>query len=335
MTSISNLKIGGKIGFVLGGFILILVGLSALSLWSNHTTDRMALTMNQRLTKARLAERVDADSTAILADAARMIVYKKSTQEILDDIADRKKSRAAALEQFRALVDTPTSIKHGSDMAELVQSVSESSKVVVDLAAAGRFADALKQFKTYTSRNAALRAKATEASQFQQNKFAEEEKENKQTASTMWIALISGSLFAIVAAILGGVALTRNIALPLAKAVAHFGDIANGDLSKDAPPEFQARGDELGTLARAKQTMIVALRKMVQEITGGIQVLSSASTELLSSSTEMTAGSRHASDKAHTVSAAAEQMTSNITSVAAGMEQATTNLAHVASATGK
>jgi methyl-accepting chemotaxis protein len=335
MPSIANLKIGRKISVVLGGIILILVGLSALSLWSNRTSEHMTQTMNHRLTKARLAERVDADSTAMLADAARIIVYKKSTEEIVNDIVDRKKSRAAALEQFRTLADTPTSIKHGSDMAELVQSASESFKVIEDLASAGRFADALKEFKTYSSRNAALRAKATEASRFQQNKFGEEEQENKQTESTMWIALIAGSLFAVAGAILGGIILTRNIALPLAIAVTHFGEIARGDLSKDAPAEFKVRGDEIGTLARAKQAMIDSLRKISQEISSGIEVLSSSSKELLAASTGMTSGSRGASDKAHSVSAAAEQMTANITSVAAGMEQTTTNLAHVASATGE
>ena len=72
---------------------------------------------------------------------------------------------------------------------------------------------------------------------------------------------------------------------------------------------------------------------MIQEISGGIQVLASSSTELMSNSTEMTTGSRHASDKSHSVSAAAEEMSSNITSVAAGMEQTTTNLSHVSTAT--
>ena len=81
------------------------------------------------------------------------------------------------------------------------------------------------------------------------------------------------------------------------------------------------------------QATIVALRKMLQEISGGIQVLSSSSAELMTSSTRMTAGSQHASEKAHSVATAAEEMSSNITSVAAGMEQTTTSLANVASAT--
>ena len=142
---------------------------------------------------------------------------------------------------------------------------------------------------------------------------------------SLLLAVISGGLIAFY--------ITRSITAPLAQFVVHLGEIAQGDLSKDAPAEFVARGDEIGTLARTKQTMIVALRKMVKEISSGIQVLSSASTELMASSTEMSAGSRQASDKSHSVSAAAEEMSSNITSVAAGMEQTTTNLSQVATAT--
>ena len=56
MTSISNMKIGKKIALVLGGIVLLLAGLSALSLWGIAPTNKLAVTMAQRLTKARLAE---------------------------------------------------------------------------------------------------------------------------------------------------------------------------------------------------------------------------------------------------------------------------------------
>ena len=133
-------------------------------------------------------------------------------------------------------------------------------------------------------------------------------------------------LVSVLLALASGILLTRGIAVPLAIAVAHLDRISRGDLSQDAPAEFQARGDEIGLLARAKQKMIVNLRKMIQEIAGGIQTLSSSSAELMANSAQMTAGSRHASDKAHSVAAAAEEMTANVMSVAAGMEQTTTNL---------
>ena len=127
--------------------------------------------------------------------------------------------------------------------------------------------------------------------------------------------------------------LTRSIASPLAAAVSHLNEVAEGDLSKDAPAEFQARGDEIGLLARAKQLMIENLRQMVKELSGGVEVLSSSSSELSANSGQMSEGGRQASDKAHAVAAAAEEMTANVVSVAAGMEQTTTNLTSVASAT--
>jgi methyl-accepting chemotaxis protein len=146
-----------------------------------------------------------------------------------------------------------------------------------------------------------------------------------------WVLI--GLLLAITAAVLIALLIGRGITGPLAAAVSHLDQLAHGNLSKDSPAELQERGDEVGTLARAMQTMTVALRNMMQEISQGIQVLSISSSEMTASSTEMTSGSRQASDKAHSVSAAAEQMSSNITSVAAGMEETTTNLSHVASAT--
>jgi methyl-accepting chemotaxis protein len=333
MTSISNMKIGKKIALVLGGVVVLLTGLSGLSLWAIHTNEQQAVAVAQRLTKAMLASNVQGDTSAIVMDMSKMLLAGKQIDETLNHLNELRKSRAAALEQFRAMVDTPTSIKHATEMAELVQSQMAANEGVLSALAAGQSVDAAKGFRTAFSIATSLYIKAKEASQFQLDKAAEAEQSQKKTANTVWMSLIAGSLFALAGAIFGGIVLTRGIATPLAGVVTHLTQIAGGDLSHDASAEYQARGDEIGTLARAQQSMIAALRKMIEEISGGIQVLSSSSTELMSSSSEMTTGSRHASDKAHSVSAAAEEMSSNITSVAAGMEQTTTNLSHVSTAT--
>jgi len=144
-----------------------------------------------------------------------------------------------------------------------------------------------------------------------------------------------GLILAMAAAASIALIIGRGIATPLAATVASLDQIAHGDLSHDSNPEYRSRGDEIGTLSRSMQTMTTALRKMVQDIDGGVKVLSTSSAELINNSTEMTTGSRNASDKVHSASAAAEEMSSNIVSVAAGMEQATANLTLVASATGQ
>jgi methyl-accepting chemotaxis protein len=333
MTSISNIRIGKKIALVLGGLVIGLAALSALSLWGVRTNEQLGTTLAERLTKARIASNINAYTSAIALDLAKMVVEGKQNPDTINHLLEQRKARAASVAHFRELADTPTSIKQGAEMEELVQSMIAENEGILSNLAIKHTAEATKHFRNAYSIALTVSAKATEAMEFQKSKANELEKTSKETASAIWISLIAGSLIAIAGAIVGGMVLTRGIANPLAIFAEHLTEIAGGDLSKNAPSVFMARADEIGVVARAKQTMIENLRKMIAEVTGGIQVLSSSSTELLSSSSDMTSGSRHASDKAHSVSAAAEEMSSNITSVAAGMEQCTTNLVHVASAT--
>ncbi len=333
MKSISNIKIGNKIALILGGIVLLLTGLSALSLWGVHKNAEATTAVIQRLTKARLAVGIEAATSAIGQLKARMILQKKATDDLVSKREEIVKERNETLQQFRTLEDTPTGIQQGADMAGLIEAVAPFNERMTAALRNGRMADAVKEFSAGAKITEGLYVKAKEASKFQLDKVAITEKATEDTAAEIRLATIVGSLIAIALAIAGGFVLTRGIATPLVRTVAHLDQIASGDLSKDTPSEMQARGDEIGALARAMQTMTVALRKMIQEVSTGIQVLASSSTEMTASSTQMTTGSRQASDKAHSVSAAAEQMSSNITSVAAGMEQTTTNLSHVASAT--
>ena len=73
MLSISNIKIGRKISFALGGVVLVLVGMAALSLWGASTNERLAVTLAQRLTKARLAEMVTGESAGVAGSASGLV----------------------------------------------------------------------------------------------------------------------------------------------------------------------------------------------------------------------------------------------------------------------
>jgi methyl-accepting chemotaxis protein len=332
MISISNLGIGKKISLVLGGIVLLLAAFSAMSLWGQRTTELLADDSIDRLSKARLAETIASEQANISIALGKMILGKKVSQDLEKAIGNASNSRNAAIQAFKARANTPTDKKHGSDMADIAMARTVANDRIVALLRDDRYQEALQSYRAPID-GITLRAKAKEAAEWQQQLVAENEKARKQTSSTLWVALISGSFFAISCAIFGGSILTRSIAMPLATVAIHLGQIAEGDLSEDTPPEFQARGDEIGTLTRAMQKMNLVLRKMIQDIAGGIKVVSSSSTELMARSAEMATGSRQASDKAHSVSAAAEEMSSNITSVATGMEQTTTNLTRVASAT--
>ena len=182
--------------------------------------------------------------------------------------------------------------------------------------------------------NGVIRA-VEDVMQFDKRRLGEINQSRNRLITLVSLAILFVGLLVLACTSVFTIMISRSIAKPLAVAVTHLNEVASGDLTKDVPAEFQARGDEIGLLARAKQLMIVNLRQMVQEVSGGIQVLSSSSAELSANSGQMSSssGSRAASDQAHTVAAAAEQMTANVTSVAAGMEQTSMNLAHVSSNT--
>jgi methyl-accepting chemotaxis protein len=332
MTSISNLRIGKKISLVLGSIALLLAVFSTMSLWGLRTTERLADDSIDRLGKARLAETIASEQANISIAIGKMIFGKKASDDLQKAIENASNTRNAAIQAFKARANAPTDKKHGSDMADIALARTVANDRIINLLSRNQYPEALQEYRAPIA-GITLRAKAKEAAEWQQQLVSENEKGRKQTSSTLWVALISGSIFAISCAIFGGSILTRSIATPLAAVAVHLGQIAEGNLSKDTPPEFQARGDEIGSLTRAMQKMNVVLRKMIQDIAGGIHVVSSSSSQLMASSAEMATGSRQASDKAHSVSAAAEEMSSNITSVATGMEQTTANLTRVASST--
>jgi methyl-accepting chemotaxis protein len=335
MKTLTNLRIGRKIALALGGCVAMMLALCTLAFWSTRAGNQLTAVSIDRMAKARLAATVAADASAVGQDVGRMVVARKASDDVLSEIAEIRKERIAAIEEFRKRADSPQSIGHGAEMARLVQvAAAAADRVITDLRAR-HYEEAAQDFQLFNVPSAQLRATAREARDWQESRVAQDEIKRAHMVRFLWTTLIAGCVVVILGAVLAAVLLSRSIASPLATAVAHLERIAQGDLSQDAPAEFQVRGDEIGNLARAKQKMIEGLRSLTREIAGGTQVLASSSTELLASSTQLTTGSRNASDKANSVSAAAEEMSSNITSVAAGMEQTTTNLAHVAAATGE
>jgi methyl-accepting chemotaxis protein len=162
------------------------------------------------------------------------------------------------------------------------------------------------------------------------NTFQEEQ---KATVARVQNMLIGFTLFALVTALAISRTISLSITSPLRDLLKVIGMVSEGDVSHSVPDELLSRKDEIGTLAGAVRDMSENLRKTIGEIVRSMGVLSSASSELSATSAQMSNGSRMASDRAHSVATAAEEMSSNTMSVATGMEETTTSLSSVAAAT--
>ncbi len=144
--------------------------------------------------------------------------------------------------------------------------------------------------------------------------------------STIVVALVAGIVVALIV-LFSARAITR----PINAAVAGLKDIAQGEGDLTMRLKVESR-DEVGELARWFNVFIEKLQGIIRQIAGGVDTLSSSSTELSAISEQMSQSARNTSDKCSTVATASEEMSANMTTVAAAMEQSATNTQVVATA---
>lgn len=121
----------------------------------------------------------------------------------------------------------------------------------------------------------------------------------------------------------------RSIVTALNKGVKFAETMAKGDLTTTLTVDRQ---DEIGILTRSLNTMGTEIRSMFQQLSDDIIQLSSSSSELTTIAGEMSHGADLSSQKAVSVAAAAEEMSSNMASVTMASEAATENVNMMAAA---
>jgi len=154
-------------------------------------------------------------------------------------------------------------------------------------------------------------------------------KESSEYAVFMKQVAMVSMIMGVVMAIVFGILMSRSIVVSVKKCVDFAGFLAQGDLTKTLDID---QADEIGELARAMNQTRSSLNQMFHELTQGVEVLSSSSTELSAISSQMLNGAGQTSQKSNTVAAAAEEMSTGMAVVAAASEQASTNLQMVAAA---
>lgn len=330
MKSASTMTIGRKITLVLGGLVLLIGLLTALALWSVQSIHQAMKTSESQAHMTQLAQRLGGATAGVGSEVANIIMSRSSADSTARIVVMREEY-IRIFEELRSTSQDGAGRALLSQMEAQVSAWREANGRLLAFVKAGKTSDAERVYRDEAMpRFHDFSASLADFIKLRESRLAQI---NEPLIRKITLGLICLGLLSLLTAVVQGFLLTRDIAKPLSFVVTSLTRISQGDLSGDAPPDIRRRGDEIGTLARAAQTMTEALRRMIQEISGGVQVLSSSSAELTASSTQMMSGSRKASDRAHSVSVAAEEMSSNIASVAAGMEQTTTNLAHVSAAT--
>ena len=337
--TLSNIKIGKRLAFgfgTLSALLLLLLATAWFEIAEINKSMDVALAEAAKMSKMK-------DVSASLDN-----VYLEMWGLVSARDATAKQTRKAAVEVNReeykkGLKELKDAAKtqHGRELLtqleEVVAGARELNQRITDMAlkAEGQDPKALDLFESESAKQ--MREKfdpAVDAIISWREKRIQEADAAAESAylEARWMLGI-GALVALGLATFLGIVITRGIVSPVKDCVAFTGLLAQGDFSKDVSEANRQRGDEMGDLMRAFHTMSGNTRKLLREVTGGVQTLASSATELSAVSTQTATGVKSMSDKTSTVAAAAEEASANTTSVAAGMEQAATNLSSVASAT--
>jgi methyl-accepting chemotaxis protein len=336
MNSISNLKIGTRIGIGFGLVALQLIVGAALGLWSMTAIHD---SMNESIEEGhhlRSALEVEAHYGQFLFH-----LWNYVSNEDAKEMQEHQEAMTEARTKYRKTIDT---IKSGDTEPEAVQLASRLDKAMTDADTVNNQITALVQ--------EGKRAKATElyldkgdASRkeiekvvgdivaLQEGHVARGVVNTTTVEANVGKIMYGGTFAGVLVAFVVGVLITRSVTKPLGDSVNLVTRVSEGDVSADVPNDLRERRDELGNVARSLQAMIESLRQVIGNVAKGVETLATSATDLSAASGQTSDSAKGVSEKATTVAGAAEQASANTLSVATSMEAATSNLSSVASAT--
>jgi methyl-accepting chemotaxis protein len=153
--------------------------------------------------------------------------------------------------------------------------------------------------------------------------------QGNSVAQAGFIITSIGISIGVVLALVLGFYLTFSITRPLAKGVDLSKAMAEGDMTQVMDVDQQ---DEIGVLAQSLNEMAGNLRKILTEVSKGVEGVNDSSNQLAAISDQMSSGAEDTANRSGQVASAAEEMSTNQNTIAAAMEQASINVNMVAAA---
>ena len=335
--SLNNLSIGRRLGLGFGTITLLLMLLAIVAWGVAHTLNQATATVIAEASQALKARGVSTAIDGIYLNMWNLVAHKSLTdkQEYQARIETLRDTYKKSMQELKTEIQTESGQELLANVDAAIAAARDANLRVVDLAVHGQDDAAMDLFlrEGMPSRER-LGATVDKFLSWGANRIRAVE-DSAETAYG-WIRWLLGvgTALGLMIAVLLWMGILRSITVPLAEAIRFTTQqLAQGDFSHNPPEIFNNRGDEIGGLARAFQTMLGNLRGLLRNLVSGIQTASSSATELSSVSVQTTQSVQTLSSRTATVAAAAEQSSANTASVATGMEQAALNLASVASAT--
>jgi methyl-accepting chemotaxis protein len=149
------------------------------------------------------------------------------------------------------------------------------------------------------------------------------ERQGRRSELLMVLAAGVCLLLAVALAVL----VTRSVTGPLGRVVAMLRAVAGRDFTALLPVRSR---DEVGQLTGALNTTVSGVREALTAISGSLQAVTCAGTELSATNEQIAATAAETSQQAGTVAAAARQVSGNVQTLAAGAAEMGTSIKEIA-----
>jgi methyl-accepting chemotaxis protein len=335
MMNLTNMRIGKRLGVGFGVCTMLVLVMAIVAWWGIATTDQASDRRGEERTKTIMAQEILTDMVSVRGTVLSIAVQtspegRMSYKRELEDIRARYGKN---LEQLKAS-DSPEGKQRLASVDEQIKEWRAANNQVLDLAMQGKNDEAVKvALSAGREHQNAIEAAFRGYLDFRNNLIAETAADHDRIVSRVHVILSLLALLTIICCVVAGVFITRSISQPLAEGTAFLEHVSQGDISKEVPAGMLGRQDEVGDLGRSVRTMTESLRKLLREISQGVQTMASSATELTAASTQTAQGVQSMAEKSSTVAAAAEESCVTTSSVSGSMERATANLSSVAAAT--
>jgi len=336
MMNLTNMRIGKRLAVGFGLSLALTLAIAVVGWWgitSVNTAQDRAIAYTQKALRARSINNDVRDVYLALWNIAATQdrgVQRQYQADLLKSRESYKKRMAEAV----ANSHTETGKQMMAKIDEALAAAREVNDRVVELAQEGKQQEALALFSGTSSKQFPVIDELLEGLYQWEEGLAKKAAEDADAVDLRARTILAGIVLTVVVlTVVSAILITRSISKPLGQAIVFLDRISKGDVSHDVHAENGARKDEVGDLARAMQAMSEHLRKLLGELSQGIQTVASSATQLTAASSQTAGSVKSMSEKSSTVAAAAEESCATTMAVSSSMERASANLTSVAGAT--
>ena len=324
MSTLSNLRIGTRLGLGFGILLLFIAAMAA----TGFVGAAKLFEESKTIYEDRTVPLADLGQIDYLLQRNRVLIMDtlvQSNPEIvqrrLAELRTNKDSMDALWQKFTATQLTP-------DESRLAETFSQARRMyetdgLVPAAEAMAVGDTDKAAEIYSSKISSLAPPTADAMrklvQLQVDVAAQEFKDAEELETTIEFTMVSAAVIAMLLGIATAIGISRSITRPINEAVKVATTVAGGDLTSQINPSGT---DETADLLRALKAMNDSLITVVGEVRGNAESVATASAQIAQGNADLSQRTEEQASALEETSASMEQMGSSASQNADNARQA-------------